>query len=282
MREKSAEQRRAPARPVALDPRHKTPIIVVEHRQRDRSEERKRVHVPVDPRLGRRRGVHPNVRRVALGQVESEEMHLALHPADERPRFPEISLPMPRRMNQRHVHLPAPAMMLPDVVLHDRAPAGEAMLVAKTIEDALRRVPLLAMVVVAVLAQPLVDESGEPIELRTTHRRRASVPRRNGELQHLPHARARDPEMARRRALAHPVPAGQTDLAIQPPRCESSRPPRGRKGPPHWKSFAPPRRDRPAATPGLICHRRMHELCHIAEPHHDGPFFDLLERVMSD
>ena len=25
-----------------------------------------------------------------------------------------------------------------------------------------------------------------------------------------------------------------------------------------------------------------HELCHIAEPHHDAPFFDLLERVMPD
>ena len=32
----------------------------------------------------------------------------------------------------------------------------------------------------------------------------------------LPHALARDPEMARRRALAHPVPARQTHLAIQP------------------------------------------------------------------
>ena len=27
------------------------------------------------------------------------------HPSEERPRFTEISLPMPRRMNQRHVHL---------------------------------------------------------------------------------------------------------------------------------------------------------------------------------
>ncbi len=35
------------------------------------------------------------------------------------------------------------------------------------------------------------------------------------ELEHLLHALARDPEMARRRALAHPVPARQTDLAIQ-------------------------------------------------------------------
>jgi len=134
VREKSAEKLRPPARPVALDPRHKTPIVVVEHRQRDRTEQRECVHVPVDPRLGRRRGVRPNVRRVALRQVEGEEMDLALDPADVRPRFAEITLPMPRR---------------------------------------------------------------------------------NAELEHLPHALARDPEMARRRALAHPVPARQTNLAIQ-------------------------------------------------------------------
>lgn len=117
-------------------------------------------------------------------------MHLALDPADERPRLAEISLPMPRRMNQWHVHLPATAMMLAHVVLHDRVPAGEALLVAKPIEDELRRVPLLAMVVVAISAQPLVDESGESFELRTAHQRGAPVSRRNGELDHLPHALA--------------------------------------------------------------------------------------------
>ena len=215
VREKSTEQPRPAARPVMLDPRHQAPVVVVEHRQWDRAEERERVHVPVDPCLGRRRGVRPDVRRVALRQVESEEMDLALDPADERPRFAEIGLPMPRRMNQRHVHLPAPAMMLAHVVLHDGVPAGEAVLVAKTLEDPLRGVPLLAMLVLAIPPQPLVDESGKPIELRTAHRRRAPVPRRNAEREHLPHALARDPEMARRRALAHRVPARQTDLAIQ-------------------------------------------------------------------
>ena len=122
VREESAEKLCAPARPVTLDPRHKTPIVVVEHRQRHRAEERERVHVSVDPCLGRRRGVRPNVRCVAVRQVEGEEMDFLLDPANERPCFAEISLPMPRRMNQRHVHLPAPAMMLAHVVLHDRVP----------------------------------------------------------------------------------------------------------------------------------------------------------------
>ena len=61
VREKSAEQPRPAARPVAFNPRHQAPVVVVENRQRHRAEERERVHVPVDPCLGRRRGVRPNV-----------------------------------------------------------------------------------------------------------------------------------------------------------------------------------------------------------------------------
>ena len=190
VREESAEQPRAPARPVTLDPRHQAPVVVVENRQRDRAEERERVHVPVDPCLGRRRRVCPNVRCVAVRQVEGEEMDFLLDPTNERPRFAKIGLRVPRRMNQRHVHLPTPAMILANMVLHDRVPAGEAVLVAKTLEDALRGVPLLAMVLLAIPPQPLVDESGKSIELRTAHRRCASVPRRDGELEHLPHALA--------------------------------------------------------------------------------------------
>ena len=54
------------------------------------------------------------------------------------------------------------------------------------------------------------------------------------------------------------TPRGRSEgpgMSSRPARPRSS--PR-RKGPPHWQSFAPPRRDRPAATSGLTCHRRMH------------------------
>ena len=68
--------------------------------------------MPVDPRLGRRRSVRPNVRRIALRQVKGEEMHLLLDPGDNRPRFPEIRLRVPWRMRQRHEHPPAMAAML--------------------------------------------------------------------------------------------------------------------------------------------------------------------------
>ena len=161
---------------------------------------------------------------------------------------PKISLPMHRRMNQRHVHLPAPTMMLAHVVLHDRVPAGEAVLVAETLENALHRVPLLAMVVVAIPAQPLVEESGESIGLRTAHRRGAvSIPaeRRTEASSSRSGARPRNGAPPRARSSRPGTPNGPCDAA---PRCESSRPPRDRKGPTHWQSFAPPRRGHPAAT----------------------------------
>ena len=109
------------------------------------------MHVPVDPCLGRRRSVRANVRRIALRQLKGEEMHLLLDPGDDRPRFAEISLRVPWRMRQRHEHLPAMA---------------------------------------ATVLKPLLDQPGKLVELRTAHRRCASVARRHRKLKHLPHALA--------------------------------------------------------------------------------------------
>ena len=97
---------------------------------------------------------------------------------------------VPRRMRQRHEHLPATPTMLTNVVLHDRVPTGESVLVTKTLEDALRRGPLLPMAVAAIVLEPLLDQSGKLVELRSAHRRCASVARRNRKLKHLPHALA--------------------------------------------------------------------------------------------
>ena len=83
-------------------------------------------------------------------------MHLLLHPGDDRPRFAEISLRVPWRMRQRYEHLPAMAAMLTNVVLHDRVPTGESLFVTKTLEDALRRVPLLPIAVAAIVLKPPV------------------------------------------------------------------------------------------------------------------------------
>ena len=176
---------------------------------------RERVYVPIDPCLGRRRGVCPNVRCVAVRQVEGEEMDFLLDPANERPCFAEISLPMPRRMNQRHVHLPAPAMMLAHVVLHDGVPTGEVVLVAKTLEDALRGVPLLAMVLLAI---PRSHSSISPVNPSSFGRRTGAVRRYPGGTENASIFLTLSRETPKWRAAARsliPSPARQTDLAIQ-------------------------------------------------------------------
>ena len=166
--------------------------------------------MPVDPRLGRRRRVGPHIAGVAVRQIEDEEVRLARHTPDHRTRLTEVRLRMARRMDQRHEHLPTPAVVLAHIVLHDRVAAAEPVLGAKPVENALGRVALLAQLL-QILLQPLVDDLGEPVQLRTPNRCRSPIARRHRKAQHLLHALARNPEMKRRRTLAHPVPAGETD-----------------------------------------------------------------------
>ena len=59
----------------------------------------------------------------------------------------------------------------------------------------------------------------------------------------LPLSRA----IPRRRALAHSIAAGQTDLPVQIHGVHPPAPPRRREEP-HWQSFPPPRWGYPAAT----------------------------------
>ena len=144
-------------------------------------------------------------------------------------------------------------MMLANMVLHDRVPAGEAVLVAKTLEDALRGVPLLAMVLLAIPPQPLVDESGNS---SASQLRRASdgapalcvgtpAGRRTRASSSRSRVRPRNGAPPRARSSRPGTPDAPCDTA---PRCESSHPPHDRKGLTLWQSFAPPRRDHPAAT----------------------------------
>ena len=77
------------------------------------------MHMPVDPRLGRRRRVGPHIAGVAVRQIEDEEVCLARHTPDHRTRLAEVRLPMAGWMDQRHEHLPPPAVMFARIVLHD-------------------------------------------------------------------------------------------------------------------------------------------------------------------
>ena len=54
-----------------------------------------------------------------MRQIEDEEVRLAHHTPDHCTRLAEVRLCMARRMDQRHEHLPAPAVVLAHIVLHD-------------------------------------------------------------------------------------------------------------------------------------------------------------------
>ena len=130
-------------RPVPQDPRHRQPSVVIQDRARHAREEGECRNMPVAERFRRLRRVGLHEAAIAVRQIEGEEVQLPRHPADHRPRLAEVHLGMAQRMHQRHEHLSRADTPLPDVVLHYGVAAGEAVLVAQTLEDPLRRVPLL-------------------------------------------------------------------------------------------------------------------------------------------
>ena len=170
--------------------------------------------VTVDPGLGGRRRIGADEAGVAVRQVEGEEMRRPLDAADHHRGFAEIGLGVAGRMVQRHEHLPPAPAMLADVVLHDGVAADEPVLVAQPLEHPLGGVTLLG-VLAEIVPQPLVDDLGEPVQLRSPDRRGPPIPRRNREAQHLPHALARDPEMAAAARSLMPSRTGQTNLPIK-------------------------------------------------------------------
>src|SRR3712207_3063209 len=65
---------------------------------------------------------------VRVGQVEEEKGIPPPLAADPRHRLAEVGLAMPGRVDQRNEHLLALQPPLPDIGLHDRLAAGEAVL----------------------------------------------------------------------------------------------------------------------------------------------------------
>ena len=63
--------------------------------------------------------VGPHIAGVAVRQIEDEEVRLARDTPDHRTRLAEVRLPMAGWMDQRHEHLPPPAVVLAHIVLHD-------------------------------------------------------------------------------------------------------------------------------------------------------------------
>ena len=126
-----------------------------------------------------------------------DEKMRAMHDAgNDRIRLAKVRLGMTRRVRQRHEHLPQTKVPFANVILHDRLLAREAMFVTKTLEDPLRRVPLLA-VNRAILFQNAVDDIRERRQLRALRRLASPISRRFRMQQYLGNRLAVDPELAR-------------------------------------------------------------------------------------
>ncbi len=99
------EDPRALPRAVAQDPGHRELGVVVQDRERNPAEEGERRHVTVAECLRRLRRIRLHEDRVAVRQIEGEEVNLAFRAADHGQRLAEVHLGMARRMRQRHEHL---------------------------------------------------------------------------------------------------------------------------------------------------------------------------------
>ena len=159
-----------------------------------------------------------------MGKDQAEEGDLLPTAPQLDHRLAEVDLGMARRVMQRHEGL---ARRLPpgtDIVLHDRVAAGKPVLVPQTLENPMRRVPLLARHVrIRVRLQDRVDDAGEPVQLRPPYRLRPPIPRRRRIAQHLLHSPAVDAEPPPRLVVAQPLidnrqPNRRIELhAVHPP-----------------------------------------------------------------
>ena len=200
------ERLRAPTRAVAQDPRHRKRRVVIEDRARNPAEEGEGADMAVEEGLGRLPGIGLDEPDVGMGQDQAEEGNLLPPASDLDRRLAEVDLGMARRMVQWHEGF---AHRLPPgthIVLHDGVTAAEPVLVAKTLEDPVRRVQLLARHLrIRVRLQDRVDDAGEPVQLRPPHRLGPAVARRRRIAQHLLHRPAVDAEPPARLVMAQPL-----------------------------------------------------------------------------
>ena len=116
---------------------------------------------------------------VRVGKAHRQEVDLAFYPANDRQRLAKINLGMAREMRQRNKHLPLTLPGAADVVLHNRDPAREAVLIAQPLEDPLRCVPLLLRTLFIFL-QDTVDGTDEGICPSSKHSGQLSLFHKGG------------------------------------------------------------------------------------------------------
>ena len=136
-----------------------------------------------------------------MGKVKSKEVDLALNATDDAQRLTKVDLGVTWRMHKRHEHLALTLTGGKDIILDDRQAAGKVVLIAKALEDPLRRMTLLLRKLPIVL-EHLIDVPDKPIQLRARRRLLAPIPRRYREHHHLVHSPRINPEPTRRSSLA--------------------------------------------------------------------------------
>jgi len=204
--------RRLP-RAVAQDTRHRQFGVVIQDRRRYAAKEGAHRHVSGAKCLRRLRRVDLHQAGIAVRQVQREGVDLPFHPADHRQSLAEIRLRVPGVMPQRHEHL---ALTLPQyVVLDVRQPAVIAVLVTQTLDNPLRRMPVLCRPAL-IRFQDAVDDPHECTQLRARGRMAVLVTRQNRERQHLRYHPRVVPETPPRLTTSDPIdPHRLPDPTIQ-------------------------------------------------------------------
>ena len=140
MRLQTAEGPRSLPRAIRQNARYQTLVIVVENRLGNAAKQGEASVVPVQPRFRRCRRVGRSKAGIAVGKGHNEKMRPMFDPGDDRIRLAKVCLGMTRRVCQRHEHLPQTTAPFTNIILHDGLLTRKTMLVAKTLEDPLRRV----------------------------------------------------------------------------------------------------------------------------------------------
>ena len=167
----------------------------------------------IQPGLGVRRRIRPDITRIAMRQIQRKEIGLLLNPANDNQCFAKVSLRMSGRMAQRHKHLARTTLLAAHIILDDSIAAVEPALIAKALKDAPGRMTLLARSPF-VFGQPLINLIRIRIQLRALDHRRSPIPRRLRIRQHLRNTVSADPK------IAGNLPPAQTILKMGAPHLQ--------------------------------------------------------------
>ena len=95
------------------------------------------MHMAIQPSLGVRGGICPDITGITLRQVPREEIGLLLDATDDKQRFTKVSLRLSLRMAQWYKHLARIALLAVHVIRDDGIAPTKAAFVTKTLKEAL-------------------------------------------------------------------------------------------------------------------------------------------------